>query len=35
MMVAKNAIVIAAVDEFYDMEGSLDDLKKITDVVQR
>jgi geranyllinalool synthase len=35
MMVAKSAIVIAVADDFYDMEGSLDDLEKITDAVQR
>jgi geranyllinalool synthase len=35
MMVAKSAIVITVADDFYDMEGSLDDLEKITDAVQR
>ena len=35
MMVAKSAIVITVSDDFYDMEGSLDDLEKITDAVQR
>jgi geranyllinalool synthase len=35
MMVAKSAIVITVADDFYDMEGSLDDLERITDAVQR
>ena len=35
MMVAKSAIVITVADDFYDLEGSLDDLEKITDAVQR
>jgi geranyllinalool synthase len=35
MMVAKSAIVITVSDDFYDMEGSLDDLERITDAVQR
>ncbi|KAJ6402040.1 hypothetical protein OIU84_014168 [Salix udensis] len=35
MMVAKSGIVITVADDFYDMEGSLDDLEKITDAVQR
>ena len=35
MMVAKSAIVITVSDDFYDMKGSLDDLEKITDAIQR
>ncbi|KAJ6767148.1 (EE)-GERANYLLINALOOL SYNTHASE-LIKE [Salix purpurea] len=35
MMVAKSGIVITVADDFYDIEGSLDDLEKITNAVQR
>ena len=35
MNVAKSAIVITVADDFYDMEGSLDELKKLTDSIQR
>ncbi|KAJ6364146.1 hypothetical protein OIU76_029145 [Salix suchowensis] len=34
MMVAKSGIVITVADDFYDIEGSLDDLEKITNAVQ-
>ena len=35
MIIAKSAIVITVADDFYDMEGSLDELEKLTDAVQR
>ncbi|XP_059435952.1 S-linalool synthase-like [Corylus avellana] len=35
MMVAKSAIVITVADDFFDMEGSLIQLKDLTDAVQR
>ncbi|KAI3439934.1 uncharacterized protein J3R85_004058 [Psidium guajava] len=35
VMVAKSAIVITVADDFFDMEGSLEDLEKLTDAVQR
>ncbi|CAK7350657.1 unnamed protein product [Dovyalis caffra] len=35
LMVAKSAVVITVADDFYDMEGSLDDLEKITEAVRR
>ncbi|XP_056175752.1 S-linalool synthase-like [Syzygium oleosum] len=35
VMVAKSAIIITVADDFFDMEGSLEDLEKLTDAVQR
>jgi geranyllinalool synthase len=35
MMVAKSAILITVADDFFDMEGSLIQLKDLTDAVQR
>ncbi|XP_030528950.1 S-linalool synthase-like [Rhodamnia argentea] len=35
VLVAKSAIVITVADDFFDMEGSLEDLEKLTDAVQR
>ncbi|KAF7847693.1 hypothetical protein BT93_L2717 [Corymbia citriodora subsp. variegata] len=35
IVVAKSAIVITVTDDFFDMEGSLEDLEKLTDAVQR
>ncbi|KAF8031269.1 hypothetical protein BT93_D0462 [Corymbia citriodora subsp. variegata] len=35
IVVAKSAIIITVTDDFFDMEGSLEDLEKLTDAVQR
>jgi geranyllinalool synthase len=35
MMVAKSAIVITVADDFFDMEGSLSELKGLTNAIQR
>ncbi|XP_059635069.1 (E,E)-geranyllinalool synthase-like [Cornus florida] len=35
MIVAKSAILITVADDFYDMEGSLNELEHLTDAVQR
>ncbi|KAJ8767584.1 hypothetical protein K2173_018142 [Erythroxylum novogranatense] len=35
MIIAKSAIVVTIADDFYDIEGSLDDLRKLTSAVQR
>ena len=35
MIVAKGAIVITVADDFFDMEGSLIELKGLTNAVQR
>ncbi|KAI6703815.1 hypothetical protein NL676_012951 [Syzygium grande] len=35
VMVAKSAIIITVADDFFDMEGSLEDLEKLTDAVRR
>ena len=35
MIVAKSAIVITVADDFFDMEGSLIELKGLTNAVQR
>ncbi|KAL3741886.1 hypothetical protein ACJRO7_017372 [Eucalyptus globulus] len=34
-VVAKSAIIITVADDFFDMEGSLEDLEKLTNAVQR
>ncbi|KAF8031230.1 hypothetical protein BT93_D0438 [Corymbia citriodora subsp. variegata] len=34
VLVAKSAIIITVTDDFFDMEGSLEDLEKLTDAVQ-
>lgn len=35
MMVAKSAILITVADDFFDMEGSLNELNILTDAVKR
>ncbi|KAL3741894.1 hypothetical protein ACJRO7_017380 [Eucalyptus globulus] len=35
VLVAKSAIMITVADDFFDMEGSLEDLEKLTNAVQR
>ena len=35
MMIAKSAILVTVADDFFDMEGSLIQLKDLTDAVQR
>ncbi|XP_048141678.1 S-linalool synthase-like [Rhodamnia argentea] len=35
VLVAKSAIILTVADDFFDMEGSLEDLEKLTDAVQR
>ncbi|KAI6703821.1 hypothetical protein NL676_012957 [Syzygium grande] len=35
VLVAKSAIIVTVADDFFDMEGSLEDLEKLTDAVQR
>ncbi|KAJ4849672.1 hypothetical protein Tsubulata_019870 [Turnera subulata] len=35
LIVAKSAIIVTVADDFYDMEGSLDDLTNLTDAVSR
>ncbi|XP_021294932.1 (E,E)-geranyllinalool synthase-like isoform X2 [Herrania umbratica] len=35
MMIAKSAIVVTVADDFYDMEGSLDELNSLTDAIGR
>ncbi|GMI85674.1 terpene synthase 04, GERANYLLINALOOL SYNTHASE, TERPENE SYNTHASE 4 [Hibiscus trionum] len=35
MVVAKSAILITVADDFFDMEGSLDELNILTDAVRR
>ncbi|XP_050230103.1 (E,E)-geranyllinalool synthase-like [Mercurialis annua] len=35
IMVAKSAVIITVADDFYDSEGSLDQLEKLTDAIQR
>ncbi|KAK3433154.1 hypothetical protein EUGRSUZ_D00671 [Eucalyptus grandis] len=34
-VVAKSAIIVTVADDFFDMEGSLEDLEQLTDAVQR
>ena len=35
LLVAKSAIIITVADDFYDVEGSLNELKLLTEAVQR
>ncbi|KAF8031229.1 hypothetical protein BT93_D0437 [Corymbia citriodora subsp. variegata] len=35
VLIAKSGIIVTVADDFFDMEGSLEDLEKLTDAVQR